>query len=417
MADGLFGKIGNLDFDGILKGVNFDKFHERVQKEQEKMEKLNMLVVGKTGVGKSTLINAVFGADLAKTGIGRPVTEHCEAYTIPESPITIYDSRGLELNKDNGENLKEIYDVVKSRNSSGNTQKYIHICWYCMSENIPRLEDAEINIIRDIRRLIPVIIVLTQSPDGDDTQKFINEIKSAFAGDDIDVVPIMAKPKNVVGKRGQINIESYGLDELVEKSYEYLAESVKKTFAAFQQSSIKLKKYYAFNACVLYSGAVAASAFQPFPIADAVIMTSIQVTMMASITACFGLNPLKLNLKTVILGLGGPFAAIAVGRTLVSLLKLIPGFGTAAGGMINATTGGSITLALGRIYIGVLSSIVEDGCVVNEFEILTRMAKAVKNLDWESMKNEWAKYKDSYSKSEADGILAEAKEDAGHPKS
>ena len=37
---------------------------------------LNIIVAGKTGVGKSTLINAVFKDKLAETGMGKPVTTH-----------------------------------------------------------------------------------------------------------------------------------------------------------------------------------------------------------------------------------------------------------------------------------------------------------------------------------------------------
>ena len=36
--------------------------------------RVNILVAGKTGVGKSTLINAVFRGELARTGAGKPVT-------------------------------------------------------------------------------------------------------------------------------------------------------------------------------------------------------------------------------------------------------------------------------------------------------------------------------------------------------
>src|SRR4051812_33127463 len=39
-----------------------------------KPRRMNLLIVGKTGTGKSTLVNAVFGDEVASTGVGRPVT-------------------------------------------------------------------------------------------------------------------------------------------------------------------------------------------------------------------------------------------------------------------------------------------------------------------------------------------------------
>ncbi len=35
----------------------------------------NVLIAGRTGVGKSTLINAMFQGNIAETGQGRPVTQ------------------------------------------------------------------------------------------------------------------------------------------------------------------------------------------------------------------------------------------------------------------------------------------------------------------------------------------------------
>ena len=56
---------------------DFDVFTEVLKKTQEElrnMKKANILIVGKTGVGKSTLINNIFREEMAETGIGKPIT-------------------------------------------------------------------------------------------------------------------------------------------------------------------------------------------------------------------------------------------------------------------------------------------------------------------------------------------------------
>ena len=61
------------------------------------------------------------------------------------------------------------------------------------------------------------------------------------------------------------------------------------------------------------------------------------------------------SLVTAVIGVGG---ATVIGKTVASnLLKLIPGIGTVAGGMISAGTAGIITLALGKAYIEVCKEI------------------------------------------------------------
>ncbi|WP_162510681.1 GTPase [Treponema endosymbiont of Eucomonympha sp.] len=402
-----FSKIGIL-VNSLLEKRNFD---ERVEKEREKMANLNIINIGKTGVGKSTIINAVFCKDLAKTGIGKPVTQHCHAYSIPDSPITIYDSKGIETGKDNTAILGEIYDKIKNQNSSPNTNGYIHICWYCVLDDGNRLDENEVEIIKKIKIIIPVIIVITQSVGGNKTNEFINEIKKDFNNNYIDIIPVMAVPKIEESDFGQMNIKTHGLDKLVERSYDLLPESVQKTFAAYQNTSVQLKSKYAVTATVFYSGAVAIAALQPAPIADAPIMIAIQIGMMANITACFGIRSSNFNFKTVLSGVGGPFAAAVVGRTFVSLLKLIPVLGTIAGGAINATTGAVITFAIGSLYIKVLSSLIKGNGKINEAEIIDALNKAAKNINMDEMKKEWEENKDNYSKSESQRILEEAKRD------
>ncbi|GAA7866768.1 hypothetical protein HpMS191_06220 [Helicobacter pylori] len=61
--------------DGKEGGLNMSKMLEHIKKEKPKM---NILLMGATGVGKSSLINALFGKEIAKAGVGKPITQHLE---------------------------------------------------------------------------------------------------------------------------------------------------------------------------------------------------------------------------------------------------------------------------------------------------------------------------------------------------
>ncbi len=69
----------------------------QINKKIKNLKHLNIIIVGKTGVGKSTLINSVFRENLAATGIGKPVTEEVRAISKPDFPLTIYDTPGFDL--------------------------------------------------------------------------------------------------------------------------------------------------------------------------------------------------------------------------------------------------------------------------------------------------------------------------------
>ena len=87
-----------------MAGIDSEKIvQESINAIAEKIKNLNTLniiVAGKTGVGKSTLINSVFKEKLADTGMGKPVTSHMRKITKKGVPLAIYDTRGFELGKE-----------------------------------------------------------------------------------------------------------------------------------------------------------------------------------------------------------------------------------------------------------------------------------------------------------------------------
>ncbi len=56
-----------------------------------------MLIAGRTGVGKSTLINSIFHGNMAVTGQGKPVTQTTRLISKEGIPLSIWDTRGLEM--------------------------------------------------------------------------------------------------------------------------------------------------------------------------------------------------------------------------------------------------------------------------------------------------------------------------------
>jgi len=99
---------GNLDLNVVQEILN------KTKEEVENMHPVNILLAGKTGVGKSTLINNVFRERMAETGIGKPVTKHLRRIAKEGMPIVLYDTRGLELGHPiQTEVKKEIIEAIK----------------------------------------------------------------------------------------------------------------------------------------------------------------------------------------------------------------------------------------------------------------------------------------------------------------
>lgn len=313
----------------------------------------NVLIAGKTGVGKSTLINAVFQGRMVETGQGRPVTQHTRKITKQGVPVAIYDTKGLEL-KDYKPILDELLTLVKSQNGQTDPQAHIHVAWLCIAEGARRIEEAELLLVQSLAEHVPVLVVITTAVADSGYEKTVR-----------DLIP---HARNVVRVNsveqlldGGASIPVHGLARLVELTMEVIPEGQKKAFAAAQRVELQQKIDQAHKV-VAYAGTAAASAAAvPIPFSDAVTIIPIQIGMLAGVSACFGLDVSRGFLGTLV---GGTFTSIAGtlgGRAVVgSLLKFFPGVGTIAGGLISAGVAGGLTVAFGEAYIATLAALLRD---------------------------------------------------------
>ena len=70
-----------------------------IAEKVKNLNSLNIIVAGKTGVGKSTLINSVFKEKLAETGMGKPVTTHMRKITKKVCHLQYMTQEVLNLEK------------------------------------------------------------------------------------------------------------------------------------------------------------------------------------------------------------------------------------------------------------------------------------------------------------------------------
>lgn len=137
------------------------------------MGKANILVAGKTGVGKSTLIDSIFNKDLALTGKGKFITQNIKEYSEEDYPVSIIDTMGLDsVNYKMVINNIKIY--IEERRKSFNGNEHVHFAWVCIYDcGEPTLtswyhnDSSEKELIEMLSKYIPVIVVLTKSLNND----------------------------------------------------------------------------------------------------------------------------------------------------------------------------------------------------------------------------------------------------------
>ncbi len=322
------------------------------------LKNINIVVIGKTGTGKSTLLNAVFGENMAKTGT--PITPELKKYQKRGAPLTVWESRGPELSRHAREPFKqEVSDLIDKVRQTKDPADDVHCIWYCIDASLNRIEDEEIKWINDLTdSAVPVILVLMNY-----------NLKQNYRELWLSLRPIMLKVKDVINMPAQgikkssgRTFNPIGLFYLLEATARYIPEELIFTLMCLQKADIDCSAKEARKAvqtAVETAETVAGASAFPIPPADCARLIPVQVTMLARITAVHGLEPDKLIINAFLSSALGAGSATLLGKSFAGFLKGIPHFGTAADDQSSQDIALILTMALGEAYIGLLFKFAE----------------------------------------------------------
>ena len=331
---------------------------------------------------------------------GKPCTHTFDKYPAThETPINFIDSIGFERSGDQVQELiRELEQMKKDCARAGSIEngqkKLAHMVWYVVEASQSRIQEHDYHVIEKVFGKdgydVPVLIISTKndiaSKEQRDAIREVYETKGVGEHPPLKQLPqvvgfveVIAKSKDKVspdfcpdcgrddivnskkkstwhcedcGCNGQLEHQSSNLDQVVGITHKHIPEYTRKSFAIAQNVVMSAKVPFVTGVIATHTATAFGVGWSPIPFSDAPILLGVQVSMVQSLAAIYGVSK---HVKAV--SFGGQIVAAATGWGIASGLKFIPGVGTIIGGAIDAGVASTITLTLGITYAHIFQQV------------------------------------------------------------
>jgi len=323
--------------------------------------------------------------DVAPVGTGEAVTKELKVYESSQGvvPFRLIDSMGLEYSV--ASRLKLSRQVRKlSGNSvrSEDADSYIHMVWYCIDSNAKRVFKENIDIIHHVAKMwknVPIIVVFTKAySEYEDKEniRMINRILESYKyKDELNIRRVLS----VVAQPTVINedtvIPCRGLEELVFTTNELTPVAYQLAEAGAEEYKVRLERKQAQAIVAAVTTEATVVGMIPIPIPDSTILCPSQIVMLRMITKSYGLGNDKNFAKDMLERFLEVGAVTTAAHGVLNALKAVPGLNLAAATM-NAIVAGTITFAMGQVYIRFVEGARVGKYRLDDYSVLDKLIKS-----------------------------------------
>lgn len=352
-------------------------------------KKGNVLVIGNSGVGKSTLINAVLGEEVAKTSYGTAgTTKELAIYENEDISFRLIDTVGFEPSfMKERQAIGAVKKWSKERAEEGKDDTAVNVIWFCVDGAARKLF---LKAIEDLSKAtsmwkdVPVIAVITKSYATREREENIEMVKDAFRenkryADNLpDVVPVVAQTFEIY--EGAF-APPEGISELIDLTNSKLPEGFKAGKEALARFKLNRKRALAHGLVSVATAGGATVGFVPIDgVADAAILTPTEMAMIRGLAKIYEIendDAFEEFMETAI----GAGLAGAAAKGILGIMKLVPGVNVAAA-VADAAVAGSIVATLGEVTIYMFEQVYLHNKPLVAAELIEKIKDKLGNSDF-----------------------------------
>ena len=187
---------------------------------------INILLLGKSGAGKSSFVNLIGGKMLALEKDEDSTKKITEYYIYKDDnkeehgALKLIDTPGIDTNN----NIQEIFDMIKNNDKETNLQKKIHFIFYILVNGDLSLEEKNIEplfkTLKEYKCKCPLYFIINQCPD--DENEFLDYYESLKQYLIKKGCDILLNENNIIRANFKdVDDDIYGIDEIFKKIKEY----------------------------------------------------------------------------------------------------------------------------------------------------------------------------------------------------